>query len=75
MMRTPRLREAPNTKKRLVHLLHPLAEERGATATEYSIMVGFIALVITAGVSAFGIALDGRYNQLSMALKAALGIP
>lgn len=74
-MRSPREREAVNLKTRLIHFLHPLADEAGATATEYSIMVGFIALVITAGVSAFGIALDDRYNQLSVALKAALGIP
>ena len=29
-------------------------EERGATAVEYGLMVGFIAIVIVAAVAAFG---------------------
>jgi pilus assembly protein Flp/PilA len=50
-------------------------EERGATATEYSIMVGFIALIIVAGVGAFGLALNGVFTWLGTGLKTALGIP
>lgn len=50
-------------------------EERGATATEYSIMVGFIALVIVAGVGAFGLALNDVFTGLGNDLKTALGIP
>lgn len=51
------------------------AEERGATATEYSILVGFIAIVLVAGVGLFGTALDLYFNSLGTGLKTALGIP
>ncbi|MET3348691.1 UNVERIFIED_ORG: pilus assembly protein Flp/PilA [Arthrobacter sp. UYEF1] len=50
-------------------------EELGATATEYSILVGFIALVIVAGVGAFGIALNGVFGGLATGIQTALGIP
>ena len=50
-------------------------EEKGATGTEYSILVGFIALVIVAAVSLFGIALDAVFTGLAAAVQAALGIP
>ncbi|GAP57483.1 MULTISPECIES: Flp family type IVb pilin [Arthrobacter] len=42
-----------------------LGAERGATATEYSLLVGLIALVIVAGVGLFGGALNGFFNTLS----------
>ena len=50
-------------------------EEHGATATEYSILVGFIALVIVAGVGLFGVALDSVFGFLTTGIKTALGIP
>jgi pilus assembly protein Flp/PilA len=39
--------------------------EKGATATEYSLLVGLIALIIVGGVGAFGGALNGFFNQLA----------
>ncbi|MCT9623743.1 Flp family type IVb pilin [Pseudarthrobacter equi] len=51
------------------------AEEDGATATEYSITVGFIAIVIVAGVGLFGLALNDHFNDLATGVKTALGIP
>lgn len=39
--------------------------EKGATATEYGLLVGLIALIIVAGVGAFGGALDAFFNKLS----------
>jgi pilus assembly protein Flp/PilA len=51
------------------------AEEKGATATEYSILVGFIAIVIVAGVGLFGAALNGYFNVLGTGVKTALGVP
>lgn len=51
------------------------AQEEGATATEYSLLAGFIALVIVAGVGAFGTALNLAYMGLVTGIKAALGIP
>lgn len=49
--------------------------ERGATATEYSILVGFIALIIVAGVGAFGMALNGVFGGLATGIQTALSIP
>lgn len=51
------------------------AHEKGATATEYSILVGFMALVIVAGIGAYGIALNGVFGGLSTGIRTALGIP
>lgn len=51
------------------------SEEGGATATEYGITVGFIAIVIVAGVGVFGISLNGFFDHLTTGIKTALGIP
>ncbi|MFF1251035.1 Flp family type IVb pilin [Pseudarthrobacter sp. NPDC058329] len=39
--------------------------EKGATATEYSLLVGLIALLIVGGVTAFSGALNGFFNQIA----------
>ncbi|VXB11964.1 Flp family type IVb pilin [Arthrobacter sp. 8AJ] len=51
------------------------SEEDGATATEYAITVGFIAIVIVAGVGFFGLSLNGYFDHLTTGVKTALGIP
>lgn len=51
------------------------SEEVGSTATEYGITVGFIAIVIVAGVGVFGISLNGFFDHLTTGVKTALGIP
>ncbi len=40
-------------------------EEKGATATEYGLLVGLIALIIVVGVGAFGGALNTFFNGLA----------
>ncbi|MFJ6269920.1 Flp family type IVb pilin [Pseudarthrobacter oxydans] len=50
-------------------------QERGATATEYSILTGFIAMVIVAGVGLFGTSLNFFFGFLTTGVKTALGIP
>jgi pilus assembly protein Flp/PilA len=40
------------------------ASEKGATATEYSLLVAFIALLIIIGVTAFGTALNTWFTTL-----------
>lgn len=50
-------------------------EERGATATEYGILTGFIAIVIVGGVGAFGAALNVYFGELSTGIRNALGLP
>jgi pilus assembly protein Flp/PilA len=41
-----------------------LESEKGATATEYSLLVAFIALLIILGVTAFGTALNTWFSTL-----------
>ena len=41
-----------------------VASEKGATATEYSLLVAFIALLIILGVTAFGTALNTWFSTL-----------
>lgn len=50
-------------------------DEHGATATEYSILSGFIAMAIVAGVGVFGTSLDTYVTGLATGIKTALGIP
>lgn len=44
--------------------------ERGATSTEYGVLVAFIALAIVVGVTAFGLELDAWYLRMEAALDA-----
>jgi pilus assembly protein Flp/PilA len=50
-------------------------DERGATATEYGLLTGFIAIVIVGGVGAFGVALNLYFGELSTGIRNALGVP
>ncbi|MFC7361671.1 Flp family type IVb pilin [Nocardioides astragali] len=52
-------------------LLHE-RDERGATATEYGLLVGFIAIVIVVGVALFGDALNDYFDFLSTWLTTAI---
>lgn len=45
-------------------------DERGATATEYGLLVLFIALAITLGVTAFGSAVNTLYGGLAAWLNS-----
>lgn len=40
-------------------------DEKGATATEYGLLVGLIALIIVAGVTLFGENLNTFFNDLA----------
>ena len=42
-----------------------MESEKGATATEYGLLVGLIALIIVAGVGAFGGALNSFFSGLA----------
>jgi pilus assembly protein Flp/PilA len=44
-------------------------DEKGATATEYGLLVGLIALIIVVGVGAFGNALNAFFNTLAGTVK------
>lgn len=48
-----------------IRLAHRLAGDRGATSTEYGLLVVFIALAIVVGVTAFGSSLSGIFSDLS----------
>ncbi|WP_247046466.1 Flp family type IVb pilin [Arthrobacter rhizosphaerae] len=43
-----------------------LASEKGATATEYSLLIAFIAFLIIVGVTAFGTALNTWFSDLGV---------
>ena len=47
-------------------------DERGATATEYGLLVGFIAIIIVVGVGFFGGALDAYFSGLGTWLAAVI---
>jgi len=47
-------------------------DERGATATEYGLLVGFIAIIIVAGVGFFGESLNTYFNGLGTWLAAVI---
>jgi Flp pilus assembly pilin Flp len=46
--------------------------DRGATATEYALLVGFIAVVIAIAVGFFGTSLEGYYTHITSAVGAYL---
>ena len=46
-----------------------LKNESGATAIEYGLIAGLIAVVIITGVTAVGTNLSGTFNSLSTSLK------
>jgi pilus assembly protein Flp/PilA len=46
--------------------------DRGATATEYALLVGLIAIVIAVGVGFFGSNLNDFYQQISSAVGGYL---
>jgi pilus assembly protein Flp/PilA len=53
----------------LARLAHGRARDRGATATEYAMLVGFVALVIVAGVTFFGEGLDHWFHSLGSSIS------
>lgn len=56
----------------LTHLFARLhRDEKGATAVEYGIMVGLIAVVIIVAVSTLGGTLDGFFDTINNTLKPA----
>ena len=44
------------------------ARDHGATATEYAILVGFIAIVIVAGITVFGNQLNNFFSTMAAQL-------
>lgn len=47
-------------------------DEHGATATEYGLLVGFIAVVIVVGVAVFGEALNTYFDGLGLWLDTVI---
>ena len=52
----------------VLRLLETSRPDRGATATEYAILVSLIALAIVGGVALFGTTLDGWFSTMSARL-------
>lgn len=55
--------------------LRRLAEENGATATEYGVVMAFIVMFTMAAITLFGLELQGWFDELTAHLKLLLGIP
>jgi pilus assembly protein Flp/PilA len=51
-------------EKFMTFMLVGRKDDKGATATEYGLLVGLIALIIVAGVGFFGNELDSFFNGL-----------
>lgn len=47
--------------------------ERGATAAEYAVLLGFIVVVVAVGIGLFGQALEGLFESLVSRVSAQLG--
>ncbi len=47
-----------------------VGHEDGATAVEYALMIGLIAIVIFAAVTAFGLAIPGLFEPASVPLSS-----
>jgi pilus assembly protein Flp/PilA len=52
---------------------HRVREEKGATAVEYGLLVGLIAVVIIVAVTALGGQLKTLFTDITTALKPAAG--
>lgn len=50
-----------------------LADDRGATALEYGLIIALVFLVALAGITAFADAGTGTFNQAMAKLAAAIG--
>lgn len=66
-------------KAQLAHWIYRLAgrlgrDQRGAIATEYSIVLGFLVLATMAGIFVLGTAINGHHGDLATDLSAALDI-
>lgn len=48
-----------------------LINEEGASAVEYGLIVGLIAIIIVVAVRAAGVSLSGLFDRISTALGAA----
>ncbi len=59
--RTPRAGASPRSRS-----------EAGATASEYALLMGFIALVIVVGIGAFGLSVTNWYDGLATGVEAVL---
>ena len=51
-------------------LMNPLANKEGATAVEYGLMIGLIAVVILATVTLLGTELNVIFERVQLALAA-----
>jgi Flp pilus assembly pilin Flp len=70
MMRNPARtsRPAPRWHQRI-------AEENGAIATEYGILMAFIVMFTVGTITLFGLEMQGWFDELTVHLKLLLGIP
>jgi pilus assembly protein Flp/PilA len=61
-----------DSMERITASAHVTDSERGATATEYAVLISFLVLAIIAGVTVFGAWLNGYYADMAQALRDVL---
>ena len=69
-MRSPKPKRGPPPS-----WISRFAEENGATATEYGILMAFIVMLTMAAITLLGLELQGWFDELTAHLKLLLGIP
>ncbi len=50
-------------------LVGPMSSERGAVAAEYALLIALIAVVIIAGATALGVAINGKLQGAADTIK------
>ena len=51
-------------------ITHFLSDERGATATEYALLIVFVAVAIAAGASSLGTGISNLFSQIGAQLSS-----
>jgi pilus assembly protein Flp/PilA len=51
-------------------IMHFLSDERGATATEYALLIVFIAIAIAAGASVLGSGINNLFSQIGTQISS-----
>jgi pilus assembly protein Flp/PilA len=50
-------------------IMHFLSDERGATATEYAMLIVFVAVAIAVGANLLGTGISNLFSQIATDLK------
>lgn len=69
------MRPAALTTRPAARWLQMLARERGATSTEYGVLMAFVLILTMTAITLYGLEMRGWMDELTAHLKLLLGIP